>query len=621
MHAELDVRAILVADCGMEHTRVTLVDLVGADTYRMVAQEEVPSTVEPPLSDATIAVREAIAELERTTGRSLLLEGRLRIPQSRDGQGVDAFVATCSAAGSLPVLILAVTGDISAQSARRAVETLYAVPFRTVTTEQVLREDPLAAKEGEAGADAWWRALERLVPGCVLLVGGVDGGNVTPVRVLVRALAEALPPRSARPELEPSSGLPPVVYAGNCRAQELVREELGDRVSLHFADNVRPRVREERLLPTHEVLSRLYEEQCLRRMAGYEGLQAWSQIPVQLPYMGLQLAARFLAAHHQRQVLALDVGSGATVAVRAHGDRCARVVLGHFGLGYGMGRLLAERSAGIARWLPFPISDGEVREWLLNRALRPCTVPDTLQELLLQQAAAREAVAAVTERLWEQAPQSYEMVVASGGGIVRAPRPAQAALILLDGLQPRGDTPIGFVDLYLDRFCLLPSLGALAAVQPDAAACVLLQDGLYHLGPCLVPLGRGKEGAVALRLEIEFVNGMRREVEVRWGEVISVPSYWGDEVHLTVLPARGVSVGLGRRGERLTTQNGDRIRLGALGLIVDARGRPLRFSPDAEVRRKYLRQWLEQFKAYTREEMESFFQEPPLPQPEPIEEE
>lgn len=621
MHAELDVRAVLVADCGMEHTRVTLIDIVGTDTYRMVAQEEVPSTVEPPLSDATIAVREAIAELERTTGRSLLLEGRLRIPQSRDGQGVDAFVATCSAAGSLPVLILAVTGDISAQSARRAVEMLYAVPFRTVTTEQVLREDPLSAKGGETDAEVWWRALERLVPGCVLLVGGVDGGNATPVRVLARALAEALPPRPARPELEPGSVSPPVVYAGNRRAQEIVQEELGDRVPLYFADNVRPRLREERLLPAHEALSRLYEEQCLRRMAGYEGLQAWSQVPVQLPYMGLQLAARFLAAHHQRQVLALDVGSGATVAVRAHGDRCARVVLGHFGLGYGIGRLLAERAAAIGRWLPFPVSEGEVREWLLNRALRPCTVPDTLQELLLQQAAAREAVSAAAERLWEQVPESYEMVVASGGGLARAPRLAQTALMLLDGLQPRADNAIGFVDLYLDRFCLLPSLGALAAVQPDAAACVLLQDGLYHLGPCLVPLGRGKEGAVALRLEIEFVNGMRREVEVRWGEVISLPSYWGNEVHLTIQPARGVSVGPGRRGERLTTYDGDRIRLGVLGLIVDARGRPLQLPSDGELRRKYLRQWFEQFKAYTREEMESLTQEAPPQQPGPSGEE
>jgi len=602
METELDIRAVLIADCGMEHTRVTLVDVVETDTYRMVAQEEVPTTVEPPLSDVTIAVREAIAALERTTGRSLLQDGQLRIPQSRDGQGVDAFVATCSAAGSMPVLILAVTEDISAQSARRAVEMLYAVPFRTVSTEQVLREDPLT---GGAGTDAWWRNLERLTGGCLLLVGGADGGNVNPARVLARALAEALPPQPARLEQEAAEMGLRVLYAGNRRAREIVKEELGNRVALHFAENVRPRLREEHLLSAHEALSHLYEDLRLHRMAGYEGLRAWSHVPVQLPYMGLQLAARFLAAHHQRQVLALDVGSGATVAVQAHGERCARVVLGHFGLGYGIGRLFAERANRIGRWLPFPISEGDVNDWLLNLALRPRAKPDTLPGLLLQQAAAREAVAAVRERLAEQMPDSYEIVVGSGGGIVRAPRLAQAALILLDGLQPSGVNPTGIVDLYLDRSCLLPSLGALAMVQPDAAACVLLQDGLYHLGPCIVPLGRGKEGALALRLEMEFVNGMRREVEVRWGEVIAIPPYWGNEVHLTVQPARGVSAGTGRRGERLTTRDGDRIRCGVLGLIVDARGRPLSLSQDAAARRKTLRQWLEQFEAYTREEMDS----------------
>jgi len=603
MQTETEFRAILVADCGMERTRVMLVDLVGEDAYRLVAQQEVPSTVEPPLSDVTIAIREAIAELERTTGRQLLQDAQLRIPQSRDGQGVDAFLATCSAGGALPVLVLAVTADITAQSAQRAVEGNYAVPFRTVTMEQVLREDPLSGKE-EPGSDPWWKALEGLYPGCLLMVGGVDSGNIAPLRTLARALAEALPPLPTRLEQEVTQPALVVVYAGNQRAQEAVREQLADRVDLRIVDNVRPQLRQEQLLPARQGIARLYEEQILQRIAGYEGLASWAQGPVQLPHVGLQLAARFLATHHQRQVLAVDLGSGATAITRAEGEQCARVVLGHFGLGYGIGHVLARRGeARIRRWLPFPISAEEIRDWVLNQALRPRTLPTTVRDFLLQQAVAREAISEAAARLRNEVPITFELALASGGGLARAPRLSQVALMLLDALEPTGENPSGLVDLYLDRFCLVPSCGALATVNPDAAACVLLQDGLFHLGPCLTLLGRGKKGAPAAVLELEFVNGMRRQVEVCWGELTATSFPWGNEAHLTVHPARGASVGLGRSRERLTTRDGERIRGGALGLIVDARGRPLELSSDEEERQRTLRDWLEGFGAYTAEEL------------------
>jgi len=319
MQTETDFRAILVADCGTEYTRIMLVDLVGDDSYRLVAQHESTSTVAPPLSDVTIAIRDSILELERTTGRQLLQDGHLRIPQSRDGQGLDAFLATCSAGGSVPILILAVTADISAESAQRAVEGTYAVPCRVVTMEQVLREDPLSSKE-DAGRSPWWKALEGLYPGGVLMVGGVDSGNIAPLRTLARALAEALPPRPARFEQEVTRLPLVVIYAGNQRAQESIREQLADRVDLRMVDNVRPQLRREQLLPARQGIARLYEEQILQHVPGYEGLISWAQGPVQLPYMGLQLAARFLAMHHQRPVVALDLGSAATAAVRAEGE-------------------------------------------------------------------------------------------------------------------------------------------------------------------------------------------------------------------------------------------------------------------------------------------------------------
>jgi hypothetical protein len=611
MHAETDFRAILVADCGIEHTRVTLVDIVEESEYRLVSQRELETTAEPPLANVTAAIQQGIVELERSTGRQLLEDGRLRIPQSRDGQGLDAFVATCSAGGSLPVLVLAVTADITAQSALLTVEGTYAVPFRVVTIEEVLRDDPLAGAPAEPTREPWWKVVDGLYPGSLLLVGGIDGGNVAPLRTLARSLAEALPPRAARLEQEVARPALPVIYAGNRRAQEVVQQYLAEQVDLRIVDNVRPRLRQVNLIPARQELARVYEERFLQHVPGYEELASWSQSPIQLPYMGLQLLTRFLASYHQRQVLGLDLGSGATAMAWAEGEQCERVVLGSFGLGYGVARILARRGPeSIRRWLPFPVTEEEVRTWVLNQALRPRTLPTTVRGFLLQQALAREALAEATAKLRGPGAGGVEMIVASGGGVARAPRLSQAMLVLLDALEPAGENAAGLVDLYLDRFCLVPSVGALATLNPDAAACVLLKDGLFHLGPCLVPLGRGKAGASALSLELEYASGMRQQVEVPWGDVVTVPFRGGEEAHLTVSPMRGTRLGLGRSGEQLTTKGGEMIRGGALGLIVDARGRPLPLPIEDQARWVMLRQWLEQCGAYTAEELASLVPPP-----------
>ena len=622
MRTDTDYRAILIADCGVEHTRVSLVDVIGESEYRLVAQREMITTADPPFSDVTASIRQAIVELEWNTGRQLLEDGRLRIPQGRDSQGVDAFVATCSAGGALPVLVLAVTADISARSALLAIEGTYAVPFRVVTMEEVLRDDPLAEEQEEATLDLWWRVIEEIYPGGVLMVGGIDGGNLAPLRTLARSLAEALSPRPAR--LEQELPRPPlsVIYAGNARAQEVVQQHLADHVDLRVVDNVRPSMRQARLLPVRQEILRLYEEQILQSLPGYEELASWSQGPIQLPYMGLQLATRFLAAHHRRRVLAVDLGSGSTAVVWADEERSVRTVLGHLGMGYGIARVLARQGpARIRQWIPFALSDDEVRDWVLNHALRPRTVPATVRDYLIHQAVAREALVEAMTRLREQTAGDYEIVVATGGGLARAPRLAQAVLVLLDALQPTGGNPAGLVDLYLDRCCLLPSVGALATLNPDAAACVLLKDGLFHLGPCLVPLGRGRAGARALAVELEYASGMRQQAEVPWGEIVIIPFRMDGQAHLTVKPARGARLGLGRSGEQLTTKGGEMISGGGLGLIVDTRGRPLELPEEDEQRWSALREWFERSGAYAMEEMAALTPAPPPEEEGPAEEE
>src|SRR5689334_1443386 len=107
-----NIESVLVADCGSNTTRVVLVEVVER-AYRFVARGEAPSTLEEPYNDVTVGVLNAIATIESSTGRHLLVGGRLLVPQQEDGSGVDAFVACSSAAEPLRVVAAGLIRNLS----------------------------------------------------------------------------------------------------------------------------------------------------------------------------------------------------------------------------------------------------------------------------------------------------------------------------------------------------------------------------------------------------------------------------------------------------------------------------------------------------------------------------
>ena len=80
----------------------------------------------------------------------------------------------------------------------------------------------------------------------------------------------------------------------------------------------------------------------------------------------------------------------------------------------------------------------------------------------------------------------------TGGLLAHTPRPGQAALLLLDALQPAGEG-LGSVELALDTTMLIPALGNLAQYHPAAAAYIFDRDCLAWLGTAIVAQGRPRE--------------------------------------------------------------------------------------------------------------------------------
>ena len=140
----------------------------------------------------------------------------------------------------------------------------------------------------------------------------------------------------------------------------------------------------------------------------------------------------------------------------------------------------------------------------------------------------------------------------------------------------------------LDPHGLTPALGAAAAVLPLVSVHVLESGSFVSLGTVVSPIGGGKPGRAVARIKLEREGTAPVEGEVRLGQLVVLPLGPGEVGKLTVRPQHGFDVGFGAPGKAGVM----RVTGGAVGLIIDARGRPLVLPRDEGRRRELNQKWL-----------------------------
>jgi hypothetical protein len=321
-----------------------------------------------------------------------------------------------------------------------------------------------------------------------------------------------------------------------------------------------------------------------------------------------------IAAQRNITVLGVDIG-GATTDVfsvfrNPKGESIFnRTVSANLGMSYSICNVLTEAGVeNIKRWIPFPVDDAELRNQLRNKMIRPTTIPQRMEDLQIEQAVAREALrlafdhhkalarglTGVQQRrtisdALEQAGSgatlvdmmALDMIVGSGGVLSHAPRRAQSALMMMDAYQPEGVTL-----LTVDSIFMMPQLGILSTVHPEAATQVFERDCLVYLGTCIAPVGSAKQGEPCIS-----VRYGGEQVAVPFGEVKVIPlglnNGQPEQVEVTIQPARGFDVGAGKGRERVVTATG-----GVVGVLIDARGRPIALPSDPVGRVRKLSEWM-----------------------------
>lgn len=600
------MKAVLATDCGSTTSKARFFKKIG-DKWRFIASGEAPTTVETPYEDVTLGVLNAVREVEELTGHKLLSNNRILTSSRHDSEGVALYITTSSAGGGLQMMVAGLVRILTAESAERAALGAGAIVM-----------DVLSYDDGRETYEKIER-IRFLRPDMILFAGGTDGGNILQVLELAECLVSAKP----NPRFGASYKLP-VIYAGNKYIANRVEKMFSETFATEVIPNIRPTLNEENIQPSREAVHQLFMEHVMAHAPGYTKLMTWTPVPIMPTPAGEPIMLGILAEEYKENVIGVGLGGATTNVYSSYDGKFVRTVSANLGMSYSICNVL--KTAGILnikRWLPFQMDETELVNILSNKMIRPTGIPQTLRELIVEHAVAREALRMGFEhhkslarpllggksehgvRLFsdEDRTSTYitlsnvQWLAGTGGLLSHAPRRVQSALLLIDGFGVEGITK-----LVQDSVFMMPHLGIFSTVHRKAALQIFEEDCLVRIGTCVTIVGQEEVefSTKVAHITMKMPDGRIIDEDCYYGKIKKYPLGKGESAELEITPIKGFDVGIG-----LGNKVSEEVEGGDVGILVDARGRPPKLPENDEKRRKRLLDWFTALDAYPKEFLDS----------------
>ena len=473
------------------------------------------------------------------------------------------------------MMVAGVVRSMTAESAERAALGAGAIVMDTISCN----DNRLPYQQIER--------IRRLRPDMIVLAGMTDDAE----RIEhVVSLAELISAADPKPRLGSTYQLP-IIYAGTKQARREVSELLSEKADLDVVENLRPSLERENLSPTREKIHDLFMEHVMQQAPGYKKLMTWTDSPIMPTPAAVGLIVQAIAKEKAINVVGVDIGGATTDVFSVFSGEFNRTVSANLGMSYSIANVFKEAGLDrVLRWVPFAIDERELRNAIKNKMIRPTTIPQLLDDLILEQAVAKEALrlAFVQHRQFATKLKgvqqqrtiadafdtdseesivdmmALDLIVGSGGVLSHAPRRQQTAMLLLDAYQPEGVTTLA-----VDSIFMMPHLGVLSVLHPRAATEVFEKDCMIYLGTCIAPVGVAKPGKSIMRIQVQTSSEQNHTLELFAGDLKVIPLGAEETAVVDIEPARGFDVGAGA-GKKIRRQ----VRGGEVGLILDGRGRP-----------------------------------------------
>jgi len=216
----------------------------------------------------------------------------------------------------------------------------------------------------------------------------------------------------------------------------------------------------------------------------------------------------------------------------------------------------------ILAWIPFNISPSWINNYIKNKVLYPQIIPESDKELRVEQAFAKEKISEAIsdvdtslDEIW----QEEQKIVATGGVLSFAPRGEQVVSMVLDGLKPKRA-----IRIYWDKKQLVPCIGTLKLLDQKEGDALLRKIDFDCLATVVtVPIG--------VTLKIDFGLKNIQEIRVEEKELFLFPLEKGKQAKI-IVEAGSEAV---KREASVAGGFTCLVEGGEVGLVIDARGRPL----------------------------------------------
>jgi hypothetical protein len=554
-------RSALAIDVDYQYARAVLLGRVEG-RGRFVSSAFVPSTALPPIDDVSVGAKQSVRAIEEHTGLRIVGPDGVDIPASGE-HGVDLFTITGQPVPAIRVNVLALGDSPLAgplvTAARRTTTIVDILTSRVRTNdgtlsgallEQEVREfrpDALVIVQGSAAESEWAAAIGTLVS---LIRDDV-------INLIVIVAADQYQQQAAQliGEQADLRGIDPSEFSVTD-----ITGALEDELQTLYVSRVDP-----------------------------QGLVAASE-PARFVsrVRAGDVVSRFVARRLEREVVTVEVGDGTMIhwATPHISDVIVRPEIDVF---RHIRAIFDGDLSSVSHWLPFTMSIEDLSHWVLNRALRPHSVAETMPDMAIERAILVELLRSA----WLQMPASRDGhvdLILAGRPFGMMREPGLACLSLLDALQP--DPSGGVVEIVLDPDGLIAAAGAVGDRSPGLAADIVESDLLRPLTSAIVVRGSGSDGELAIRGQVRYSEGETSRFTVPFGSVHRLRCDPRQTAVVSLVCEGAFTIGGQGQADVTVGPDGD-LRGGTYGIVIDARGRPLRLTADPAMRATRVANWLD----------------------------
>ncbi len=517
-----------------------------------------------------------------TTHTSCILLGddnQVITPTDIHGRGVDRICITWSLTTPLKVVLIGLMPSYSLNVGHRLIAEM---PMEII--DQIASTDDRSVDE---------RMDTILTSGAelIVLLGGVDGGAdqviKTQVDLIVRSLS--ILPQDLRPE---------VVYAGNSTLSGYVKSKLEGLTVISTAANIQPTLMDTDLQPAREVLANVCSRIWLKRFNLQTGASQLNVDFTRPTINAIEDLVNILAKceNANNGCVAIYLNSLSTSISAILDDRGTSHQYAKTCRTYGSNTSVRDiKLVDVTSWSPSKIQQIDLVDHLIGDALYPGRLPVTSTDSAIDQGVTHTAGRLTWHQLTKkrdfdsrliskQDGLDADLILIGGSKLYSRQSLGPVLLEIMDILQP-----IGITDVYLDREGVAAPLGALAHIDPIIPVHCILGNALLKLATVIAPAFHAKDNSKVMTLVMVNTEGKKIVHEIQSGSLFSIPLAVDETIEMRIPFRLGVDLGLRSSRRKTFTLTGS-----AMGIIVDARGRPLIPRKDPQAQQAWMKRSLEQ---------------------------